>query len=222
MFTRKLLIGLASISALSLMIAAPASAVSITATETIEDGEPFELLNRDLVRTLSVDGVVQSVINDDGAIVTSNNVDGDFGVWNFDDVGYSHNLTWLNPAAANFISATLEIFAYGADGNNDEVFTETLDLGHLNSDGSLLEGFTTTIFSSSNPAQLSLLLADGFLNVVVDKNRNANILGKLDPLSVYKSTLSVTYNPVDVPEPATLLLLGSGLIAGARLRRKSA
>lgn len=198
-----------------------AMAAPVTATEVLEDALAFELFDRNLDRTLSNSlGFFQN-ISSDAAIVTSNNVDSDFGIWNNDDVSYRHNLTWLDPAALNFTDATLTIYAYGVDNGNDVVLAETVNLGSLVDDGGGLlgEGFTTSIFSSSNDAILNLLFADGFLNITINKNANSIIGNGVDFLSVYRSDLTVTYDPV--PEPATMMLLGSGLLAGAIRRRKS-
>ncbi|MFN8392520.1 MAG: PEP-CTERM sorting domain-containing protein [Bdellovibrionota bacterium] len=200
---------------------ANANAVIITATETISDEPPFDLFSRDLTRTLTSDNGINIVETNDANIVASNSVDNDFGVWNADDVSFRHNLNWLNPTASNYLSATLTILAWGVDNGNDVVFADNINLGSLVNDGGGLlgEGFTTTIFSSFNPATLNVILADGFLNITVDKNANAGFPANIDFLSVYSSSLTVKYEAV--PEPATMLLLGSGLI-GAAVRRKRA
>jgi hypothetical protein len=196
------------------------SATPISATEIIEDLPPYDFIERDLKRTWFDSNGFSQTENNDATIVANNQVDNDFGFYNNGDVSYRHDLTWLTPAPGTYLVASLDISAFGPDLGDDQVATETINLGALTNDGLLiLDNFTTTIFASFTPVQLSLLLTDGFLNVTVNKNAGGG-LANLDLLSVYKSSLTVRYEPV--PEPATALLLGSaGLFGALRLRRNA-
>ncbi|MCC6954649.1 MAG: PEP-CTERM sorting domain-containing protein [Deltaproteobacteria bacterium] len=208
-------LSLSLVALLPLLIAAPAEALIISATEVIEDLTPqLDPFSRDLRRTRFSTVLPASVTNNDATIVAQNNVDGDFGIYNFDNVSYQHNVNWSTPPALTYLAASLQIEAFGPDGGNDSVFSETINLGSLVSDGSLLDFFTTTVFAFNNQAQLNLLLADGILNVTVNK------VGFLDAVSVTKSSLTVRYEAV--PEPATVALLSSGLLGGAFFRRRQA
>ena len=202
------------------LVAVPtARAVPFVASEIIEDLPPYDFIQPDLQRTRTSD-LFSDMQSNDATIVSDNLVDSDFGFYNNGDVSYRHDLNWILPAATSFLSATLEISAFGPDFGDDQVSTETFNLGALTNDGQLsLDGFPTTIFNSFTPVQLSLLLTDGFLNVTVNKNSGGG-LADLDFLSVYKSKLTVTYD--SVPEPATALLLGSAGLLGALRRRKNA
>ena len=194
-----------------------ALAVTVTATEVIEDIEPLDLFTRNLRRTRSDSNGFLDVQNSDATIVSENNIDSDFGIYNLFDVTYSHVLSWINPLAENFIGLTLEVKAYGIDGGNDVLFADNLNLGALVNDGSLLENTTTTLFTENNLAVLNAILVDNVLNIRINKNSNSSGLALLDSSSVFVSKLTVQYSPV--PEPTTVGLLVSS-IAGMFLRKR--
>ncbi|GEM_PF-3111653 len=187
-------------------LATVSEAVPLTAFEQISDILPLDAFSRDLQRTRSSSGFLQ-VVNIDAVITGQNIVDGNFGIFNPFDVTYTHSLSWIIPPAQGFLSAVLEIKAFGVQGGNDTVFGDTINLGTLVNSGAL--GFSSTIFQNNNPTVLDAIFANGLLNIRIDKS-------SLDYISVFDSKLTVTYNtlspPTAVPEPATLVLLGFGLV----------
>ncbi len=214
--TRKVtLLGTLMLAAIG-MTAAPASAVTISATERIYDTPPFDLFSRDLTRTRTDSNGFSETETNDSTIISQNQVDGDFGVLNYSTVTYRHDLSWLNPAALNFLTASLQIEAAGAANSDERVVAESVNFGVLNN------GLTsTTVFGSSNSLFLNALLSDGFLNITISKNTSGG-LASLVPVSVYGSTLTVRYEGADVPEPATFGLLGLGVLGLVAARRRRA
>lgn len=136
--------------------------------------------------------------------------------------------TLQHVAGGTFLSATLEVRAWGVDNNNDNLLAdnvfittltpESLVPFNLNQPGLIDLGFSSTF--SSSPFLLQGLLLDQMLNLIVDKNGN----GRFNPesFSVYYSRLDVTYDTaVPTPEPVSMLLLGSGVATVIARRRKA-
>jgi hypothetical protein len=180
-------------------------AVGITATEVIEDLLVIEDLipfvpHRDLERTRYDNVSFYEVEHNDATIIAQNNVDGDFGILNNDNVSYTHKLDWLTVLPASFEGACLSITAMGVQGCDDIVFADTWNLGPL-LNATTLFGITQTVFSTSNGSALDLILSDGQLQILIDKNANAWIGGGIDQISVFRSELTVCYSTAAVPEP---------------------
>lgn len=209
------LFGTVVIVGLTVLGAQTASAVTITASELIEDSLSLDAFTRDLTRTRTSSNGINQVETDDATIIAQNLVDSDFGILSLGDVSFQHDLSWLDPAALTFNSATLEITAVGVVGGNEVVLVDTVNIGSLTNN--LL--VQTTIFSFNDPIALNLYLADGLLSVFIDKNNGAGFPGNLNFSSIYSSQLNVEYEAV--PEPTTMLLLGSALLGGGILRKRN-
>ena len=90
------------------------------------------------------------------------------------------------------------------------------------SDAPLVSPAEPAVLSAQPPAKqprdpnalISLILTDGKLDVMAWP-----LL--LDFMTIRSSTVEVTYEPVAVPEPATALLLLTGLAAGQWRRRRT-
>jgi hypothetical protein len=201
-----------------------ATAAPVSAFEIIGDGWIPELLTGvpDVWRWRVSPDTNEFTANS-SLVRSENNVSSSFGKVDWDDVSYTHDLTWVAPPAGTFTSATLTIIAAVPAGNNDNVYvSHDLSFNLLGPLGPIGGTFSDGFITAS-------LNEGGILNVLIDKQFSFNFLSPdFDPVpfAVLGSKLWVEYEPLiagdPMPEPTALLLLGAGLMGGAlRLRRRS-
>jgi PEP-CTERM motif len=133
---------------------------------------------------------------------------------------YQHDLTF-DPEIASILSATLEITHRGNGASDSELwFVRTVGTTDIDKkkvgDLSYSNGiWATDVFTLAPKVYDDVIGSDWLLVVKIDDNTDSQDGFKMD-----YSTLSGQYAPV--PEPGTLLLLGSGLAGLALYRRRKA
>ena len=197
-----------------------AAAAPVTYTEKIEDLNFFTFLDlfdttRDLTRTQTFGDGSSAVETDDATIVSQNMLSDNWGLSTaIAPIAWQH-LFAPTIDVDTFVSGKLTLEVIGVDADfPDFVFVEFFPVAALTVGG--MDTLSTTIISTDGildaDALMSFVLADGQLNVMT-------LPLLLDFMTIRSSLMEVTYEPVAAPEPATAVLLLSGLAAGAWRRR---
>lgn len=194
---------------LTVLAATPASA-DVIYSERIED---VGLIGVNLTRTRTLGDGTVLVETNDATIVAENLLSDNWGMLTLDAFSWSH-LFIFDPPVGTFLQGTLTLEVTGVQNDFDLVFVETFLVGTLTQGGS---GVTSTTLLTTaglpDPAGvLSTFLADLKLDASVDPTL-------LDFVTIKSSTVEVSYVPV--PEPATLLLVSGGLMAGGWRRYRT-
>jgi len=211
------------IVAILLMTSGMAGAEVITAWEWIYFNEGIQ--GQDPLTDLELHaeattGEWESILNNT-VVRNHSSMNASFGVWNEDDVAYTHRFDtiWLSskPSEGTVLSAELEITAYGAQSNAcDWVTIEGTNIGILDT-GAFNETKTTTL-TISDPGVLQALVSGDMFSIDIYKDRD--LTTPTDKINITASKMTITYDTNPVPLPAAAILLGTGLVCLLGVRRK--
>lgn len=163
------------------------------------------------------------VAHNNATIFTYASINDQFGVWEAEDVSYTHRFDWLSsePSKGTIISAQLEILAYGAQSTAVEEFDyvsiDGSDVGTLNTGNynhTLLSSFIIT-----DPLLLNAFGSDDLFSIFIDKDRN--LATATDHINILSSKMTIIYDTAPVPTPASALLMGLGILGLAGIRKKN-
>ena len=217
-----------------------AAATPVTYTQVIEDldhplgGLDISDTSRNLRRTTTLGNGSTTVEDTDSTLVAENPLSSNLGFSTNDPISWLHTFTFLPPVVP-FLEGSLTLDVAGVNpgplGNgNDGVRVEGFLVGSLVPGGMGNES-VTTLSCSMFPgcaavldATIKTLLVDNRLTVSITPTFGSGLFA--DFMSIRSSRVDATYEPIpvtsEVPEPGTVVLLGSGLalLVSERGRKK--